>query len=146
ALAPLLILLPACCFAGFIPENQRNVENITINVSPRGDDGGDGSQRRPFRTLKRAQEAVRDANAHANVLIVLVDGIYRLSEPLHFSTGAVGNWYTQARVTGSWDSYNNNVLQDNVLVTDDWPDAAKAVIDNAGIQKQAGVVTYGDAR
>jgi hypothetical protein len=49
-------------------------------------------------------------------------------------------------VTGSWDSYNNNVLQDNVLVSGDWPNAARAVIDNAGIEKQAGAVTYGDAR
>jgi len=68
--------------------------------------------------------------------------------PLRASTDnrAVGNWYTQAKVTGSWDSYNHNVLQDNVLVSGDWPSAARAVIDNAGIEKQAGAVTYGDAR
>ena len=249
-----LILLPACCLAAFIPENQRSIETITINVSSRGNDDGDGSRERPFRTLERAQKAVREANGRANVLVVLADGIFRLSDPLHFNaadggqngmtvtwqaaagaspviagsvrvsgwklhdaerniyvaavpvgadarqlwvnnrlarqasieiprsavtfsaTGlvlndarydnlaglpaqqrirplrastdnrAVGNWYTQAKVTGSWDSYNNNVLQDNVLVSGDWPSAARAVIDNAGIEKQAGAVTYGDAR
>jgi hypothetical protein len=39
---------------------------------------------RPFKSLKRAQHAVRSANNGADVTVVLDDGIYRLTEPLHF--------------------------------------------------------------
>jgi hypothetical protein len=75
---------PAVCAAAFIPENQRQIPTLTIYVSPHGDDAGDGSEGRPFLTLARAQRAVRAANVNADVNVVLADGIYRLSEPLHF--------------------------------------------------------------
>src|SRR6185369_15133580 len=53
-------------------------------VSLQGDDAGDGTTARPFRTLARAQQAVRSVNAKANVIVMLGDGIYRLVEPLSF--------------------------------------------------------------
>ena len=79
----LLAAWPAFCVAAFIPENQRQFTVVTIHVSPRGDDAGDGLQARPFKSLIRAQQAVRSANNGADVTVVLADGVYRLTEPLH---------------------------------------------------------------
>jgi hypothetical protein len=61
--------------------------------------------------------------------------------PLRASTDnrAVGNWYTESKVTGSWDRYNNNALETNRLVTNDaWPAEARAVMNAAGIEAGAG--------
>ncbi len=58
-----VLMWPALTTAAFIPENQRTTATITFNVSPRGDDAGDGSPTRPFKTLVRAQQAVRAVNA-----------------------------------------------------------------------------------
>jgi hypothetical protein len=58
--------------------------------------------------------------------------------PLRSSTDnrAVGNWYTQSKITGSWDRYNNNTLDSNHLVTQGaWPAEAKAIMENAGVEK-----------
>jgi hypothetical protein len=69
--------------------------------------------------------------------------------PLRTSTDnvAVGNWYTQSRLTGSWNSYNNNRLEDNQLVKDAaWPVAAKRVMDNSGIEKNVAMPAFGDVR
>jgi hypothetical protein len=82
--ALVIAALPVICTAAFIPENQRRIPTITIHVSPLGDDAGDGSASRPFKTLTRAQGAARGANADADVVVELADGIYRLDEPLHF--------------------------------------------------------------
>ncbi|HEY0686756.1 MAG TPA: right-handed parallel beta-helix repeat-containing protein [Steroidobacter sp.] len=85
-----VLLWPAIGSSAFIPENERDVETVTFNVSPQGDDAGDGSASRPFKTLTRAQQAVRSVNSNANVVVVLADGIYRLAEPLHFTAADGG--------------------------------------------------------
>ena len=93
----IVLLLPASSFAGFVPDNQRNVQTVTFNVSPAGDDAGDGSASRPFKSLTRAQQAVRSVNANADVVVILADGMYRLSDPLHFTAtdgGQDGNSVT----------------------------------------------------
>jgi hypothetical protein len=69
--------------------------------------------------------------------------------PLRTSTDnkAVGNWHTEGKIGGLWDAYNNNLMEGNVLVKGGkWPADARRVMENAGIQKEAGVVAYGDAR
>lgn len=89
--APLVLMAwPVIGFGALVPDNQRNVETITFNVSPQGDDAADGSTARPFKTLTRAQQAVRTVNSNANVVVVLADGIYRLADPLHFSAADGG--------------------------------------------------------
>jgi hypothetical protein len=40
-----LLAWPALTVAAFIPENQRSVVTVTFNVSPEGDDSGDGIYR-----------------------------------------------------------------------------------------------------
>jgi hypothetical protein len=70
-------------------------------------------------------------------------------QPLRTSTDnkAVGNWHTEGKVGGLWDAYNNNVMEANERVKrGKWPAAAKKVMENAGVQKEAGVVAYGEAR
>ncbi|MFL6576745.1 MAG: right-handed parallel beta-helix repeat-containing protein, partial [Povalibacter sp.] len=68
--------------------------------------------------------------------------------PLRATTDnkAIGNWYSQGKVRGSWDEYNNNLEKGNQLVKNHaWPEAAKKIISNAGIQADIGAVAYGDA-
>src|SRR3546814_6434383 len=55
---------------------------VTIAVSPAGNDAADGSIAHPFRTLTRAQVAVRDANAKGDVVVRIADGLYRLDAPI----------------------------------------------------------------
>ena len=85
-----LFVWPSLTVAAFIPENQRTVTTVTFNVSPQGDDTGDGSAAQPFKTLARAQQAVRSVNAKANAVVVLGEGIYRLTEPLQFAAADGG--------------------------------------------------------
>ena len=61
--------------------------------------------------------------------------------PLRVTTDnqAFGNWYTAAKMRGSWDEYHNNVARDNTLLKPGaWPAAARQIADGAGIQKGAG--------
>jgi len=70
-------------------------------------------------------------------------------QPLRTSTDnkATGNWHTEGKVGGLWDAYNNNVMIDNpVIARGAWPAAARRVMENAGIEKAAGEVVYGEAR
>lgn len=48
----LIAALPVICAAAFIPKNQRRIPSVSIHVSPGGNDAGDGSAARPFRTLE----------------------------------------------------------------------------------------------
>jgi len=52
-------------------------------VSPRGDDTNDGSVDKPFRTVRRAQVAARDAS-RGNVTVHLAQGRHVLDAPLVF--------------------------------------------------------------
>jgi hypothetical protein len=46
---------------------------------------------------------------------------------------AIGNWRNSGRRTGSWSAYLNNREIDNVEVSgQDWPEAARAVIERSG--------------
>jgi len=57
---------------------------------------------------------------------------------------AIGNWYSPARIRGSWNAYYNNVTRENrQLKSGAWPQAAKQIAENAGIQKGADVAKYG---
>lgn len=57
---------------------------VVIAVSPNGDDHAAGTPANPFRTLERAQQAVRLVNEDHDVIVQLADGVYRLSQPLRF--------------------------------------------------------------
>ncbi|ESQ88334.1 pectin lyase [Asticcacaulis sp. AC460] len=74
--------------------------DIRIHVSPSGSDSGDGSASRPFRTLPRAQDAVRAVNAKDDVIVTLADGVYVLDKPLNFRTADGG----QGKFTVTWQA------------------------------------------
>lgn len=59
---------------------------VVIAVSPRGNDRSAGTPQAPFRSLERAQEAVRLVNGKHDVIVQLGDGVYRLSQTLRFTT------------------------------------------------------------
>jgi hypothetical protein len=58
---------------------------MVFMVSTNGNDSGDGSPAHPFRTLERAQQAVRLVNRGHDVEVRLGNGIYRLTRTLRFS-------------------------------------------------------------
>jgi hypothetical protein len=58
---------------------------VVIAVAPGGSDSADGTASNPFRTLERAQRAVRLVNGEHDVLVQLSDGVYRLERPLIFT-------------------------------------------------------------
>lgn len=55
-----------------------------FHVNPTGDDGGDGSPAHPFKTVPRAQKAVRAA-AKSGPVTVYLGGTFHLSAPLVFT-------------------------------------------------------------
>lgn len=76
-------------FAG-LPDGLRGAQNqavraLTIAVSPSGNDEAAGTPDHPFRTLERAQLAVRRLNGRSDVTVQLADGVYRLAKTLRFT-------------------------------------------------------------
>src|ERR1700722_12943782 len=80
-----LLLLVPCMSVDVAWSAPKGDSGVVIVVSPSGDDSGGGTKESPFRTLRRAQQAVREVNADHDVTVELGDGIYRLSEPLIFT-------------------------------------------------------------
>lgn len=77
-----------CAFA-----SSARAEWKLIVVSPSGDDGAEGTRDKPFATIARAQQAVREtikAGLTENVAVFLRGGTYRLTEPLVFGPGDGG--------------------------------------------------------
>ncbi len=68
--------------------------DISFYVSPKGDDLNSGTKNQPFKTIKRAQEEVRNLTVSKNkgeIRIVLADGTYELEEPITFTLDDSGN-------------------------------------------------------
>jgi len=83
---------------------KRAVRVVAIAVSPSGNDSGPGSPQQPFRSLERAQQAVRAANADADVVVTLGTGVFRLGRPLHFGAedgGQAGHSVTWRAADGA---------------------------------------------
>jgi hypothetical protein len=59
---------------------------IRLYVSSRASHNGYGRKRHIFRSLEDASLAVRDYNRHANVCVIIKDGLYALTEPLRFTS------------------------------------------------------------
>lgn len=74
---------------------KKNGDAVVIAVSPKGDDAANGTTEHPFRTLGRAQEAVRQANNMHDVVVRVGDGVYRVDQSLLFRARDGGqNEYT----------------------------------------------------
>ena len=78
-----------------------------FHVSPAGNDGAPGSRERPFATLQRTQQAVRlaiKAGLREDLTIHLADGVYELTQPLHFGPedgGTLDHAVTYAALPGA---------------------------------------------
>lgn len=64
---------------------RTNPNTVVFAVSPAGNDNAAGTVEHPFRTLQRAQEAVRQVNGTHDVTVELEGGVYRLKRPLIFT-------------------------------------------------------------
>lgn len=69
-----------------------NRPQTDLYVSPSGSDHNQGSRSRPFKTLERAQQAVRDLNTHmrADITVNLAGGTYELSHALTLTAADSG--------------------------------------------------------
>lgn len=83
----IVILLSVTVSSGALAQEQATVGFF---VSPAGDDKGPGTQDKPFRTLKRAQAALRTANQSHDVVVTVMDGTYRLDAPLDLTAADGG--------------------------------------------------------
>ena len=84
----------ACLFVFSFPvfaQAQR-----TFYVSPQGKDTGDGSPKKPFQTIQRAQQEVQrhTQTMTGDVVVYLKGGTYSITQPLMFAPkdGGQGNW------------------------------------------------------
>ena len=78
---------------------------LSVYVSPDGDDANLGTEDRPFKTIQRAQEAIRSTKTDekGNKEVHILAGEYVLTEPLRFGTqdgGSVADGYWQVFYEG----------------------------------------------
>ena len=121
-LIALVVMIPAASQA----QTRWTHPRSDIFVSPAGDDKAAGDAGHPFRTLTRAQAAVRIANKTGDVTVSLTDGVYALDKPLVFTAADGG----QQGFTVTWQAAPgaHPVLSGGVPVTG-WhvSDAAKNI-------------------
>ncbi len=84
AVATVLVAQIVIAAAACVAQAHKKQAAVVIAVSPTGSDSAAGTLQAPFRTLPRAQQAVRLVNAGHNVDVLVEDGIYRLRSPLLF--------------------------------------------------------------
>ena len=80
----LIVFFAISCFA----------KPLRIHVAADGDDSGTGSISQPFQTISRAKQEVRKwirSGYVGKIEVIISGGVYRLAEPLHFSTEDSGN-------------------------------------------------------
>ncbi len=102
-----------------------------IFVAPNGSDTGDGTITSPFKTIKRAQEKVRELNDDmtGDINVYLREGVYRQTETLEFTeedSGTNGYYVNykgykneKAKISGGievtgWSEYNNKIWKAKV--------------------------------
>jgi hypothetical protein len=64
---------------------------------------------------------------------------------------AQDNWHNGTKVGGMWTNYENDLILDDHLVGNSrqdsqWPPDAIQIMNDAGIEKSAGLVEYGGAK
>ena len=88
-----LILTAAMCsiFMSHIFASEPE-KSVMLYVSPNGDDSNNGSISAPFKTIERAQNAVREINGNmkGNIIVNLREGDYYLENTLEFDANDSG--------------------------------------------------------
>ena len=72
-------MLPALMFT------MANAANVTIYVSPNGNDSADGSLTSPLASFARAQQLARQASSLDDVTVIFADGVYYLPQTIEFT-------------------------------------------------------------
>ncbi|HEY9310617.1 MAG TPA: Ig-like domain-containing protein [Microbacterium sp.] len=128
AVAPGLVTIEAAAGGGTFTDSVA-IEVVDREVTTRfyvdpaaGDDADDGGIATPFRTIERAQAAVRQAtddgtDLTGDVEVVLADGVYELDETLRFDARDGGDG--KFRVTYRSANGANPVLSGGRVI-DDW--------------------------
>ena len=56
---------------------------------------------------------------------------------------AIDNWHDGTKTGGMWTNYQNDlILDDHLIQNGQWPEEARKIMDNAGIEPKAGTVPY----
>lgn len=126
---PWRLLLAACVAASgltALTSTEALAADTVFHVATQGDDDAAGTEAAPFRTITRAQRAVREAlpTATGPLRVRVRGGVYYLSEPLTFTPADSGATYEAAAgesvvlsggrsLTPAWTTY-----QDATLVAD----------------------------
>ena len=115
-------------FAPLLVATGSAVGQTAFYVAPEGDDGNTGTQQAPFRTLPRAQQAVREvADRQQDIVVQVQAGEYFLEEPLRFDSSDGGT--DSHSVTYQGVSSGDVVIHSGMKVTN-WQ-----VSDEAGIMQ-----------
>lgn len=86
------------------PSALMAAQGAVYYVAPNGNDKADGSVQKPFKSLIRAQEAVRKSNKTGDVSVIIADGTYSLEKPLIFTQadgGQNGHYVTWQAAEGA---------------------------------------------
>ncbi|MDQ1256595.1 MAG: Right-handed parallel beta-helix repeat-containing protein, partial [Candidatus Hydrogenedentes bacterium] len=102
--------------------------DVTLYVSPLGNDADGGTPEAPFRTLAHAQEAARELDADSSVTVCLMDGVFTLTEPWRLDARDSGVVYKAApdakpvissgRTVGGWIPDEGGRWRANVDIVD----------------------------
>ncbi len=85
------LLLAICMLVGLMPvqaDDEPPAAQAAFYVDPAaGNDRNDGSEARPFQTIQRARDAVREVNDDmtGDITVYLRGGMYALTEPVQFN-------------------------------------------------------------
>lgn len=102
-LLPLLLI--AICFLHSAARSHEDDIVLSLYVSPTGDDNNPGTKEKPFKTIAKAQETLRNTklDREGDKEIHLLEGAHYLTEPLRFGPedgGTVGSTYQQVFYEG----------------------------------------------
>lgn len=83
---PCVVAFVCLCLLGLVAPVVWSAQEAALFVAPNGDDRNAGTQDAPFRTIQRAQTAVRVAapTMVSDITVYIRAGIYSLQEPLRF--------------------------------------------------------------
>ncbi len=91
------LLLAVCMLFALVPvqaEETPPAAQAAFYVDPAsGSDGNDGSEAKPFQTIQRARDAVREINGDmtGDITVYLRGGLYPLTEPVQFNEADSGS-------------------------------------------------------
>lgn len=81
-----LLMAMIICSASLPALAHNNIQAV-FYVSPDGNDQDPGTIERPFRTIERARDAVREINGdmRGDIVVYLRDGVYQIDRTIEFT-------------------------------------------------------------